>query len=159
MTNKIIAVIRFNQGEAFVMKKPIQYKYTKYNNDFIIGIDKPFVCCYYYERPIPPVNKYWSGWQAFGGRKFDLPLTDGTIEHCWGQWWAGGKKKAEKILNTDLINITYENSKNLQKSYVFTGAMGIKNEIQKLRKKYKQPRYYERVVRDRPKVNVISFRM
>ncbi|MCP4342101.1 MAG: hypothetical protein GY799_25265 [Desulfobulbaceae bacterium] len=35
---------------------------------------------YVYERP-------GKNWRAFGGRKFDIPMMDGSVKKAAGQWW------------------------------------------------------------------------
>jgi len=35
---------------------------------------------------------------AFGGRVFDIPLADGTVETAKGQWWDNGTEDAAKVL-------------------------------------------------------------
>jgi hypothetical protein len=47
---------------------------------WLIGEDSGFFNFYFYERPGPT-------WKAFAGRKFDIPMKNGTIEHAHGQWW------------------------------------------------------------------------
>ena len=135
--SKILAVVKFNDGEAFVLEKTPDLKYTKYDNKTIVGTDGCFLDCYYYERPIKPINPNWSGWQAFGGRKFDLELTDGTVEHCYGQWWSGVSEKAREVINDDIVSITACSIDKLKKCYVFNGYEGMKKGMEKLRSKYK----------------------
>jgi hypothetical protein len=47
---------------------------------YLIAEDSGFFNFYKYGRSSP-------GWQAFAGRKFDIPLSDGSIEKAHGQWW------------------------------------------------------------------------
>lgn len=152
MNNKIIAVVKFNNGEAFVLEKKPELKYTKYGN-VIIGTNSCFLSCYYYEKPIFPINPNWSGWQAFGGRKFDLHLTDGTVEHCFGQWWGGITEKTKRIIGEDIIDVTVNDVENLKKCYVFSGYTGIKKEIEKLRAEYTGNIYeykeYEKILKEK----------
>ena len=76
--NKIIAVVKFNSKEAFVLRRRPLLKYNRYGN-VIIGTDGLFFTCYYYS---PPSERF----QAFAGRKFDLTMEDGEVIHCNGQW-------------------------------------------------------------------------
>ncbi|WKL00871.1 hypothetical protein Q0F98_28665 [Paenibacillus amylolyticus] len=71
MSYQVEAIVKFNQGIAFVLDNPVKYTYYKHGN-LIIGLDDTctFVRCYYYDRPTP-------GFEAFGGHKFDITLDDG----------------------------------------------------------------------------------
>ena len=133
--NKILAVVKFNDGEAYVLRDEVKLEYQKYNG-IIIGTDGYFLKCYYERPPIPPSNKNWSGWQAFGGRRFDIHLIDGSIEHCYGQWWDGIGNNCMNIIGDEIVNIVAENIDNLKNCYVFRGYQGIKKNIEKLRKAY-----------------------
>ena len=50
------------------------------HGDSLVAEHDGFYERYGYERP----DEHW---KAFGGRKFDIPLKDGTVEHASGQWW------------------------------------------------------------------------
>lgn len=51
---------------------------------WLIGHDSGVFQFYGHER----VEPHWpSNWKAFGGRKFDIPMVDGTVTHASGQWW------------------------------------------------------------------------
>jgi len=146
MENKIIAVVKFNDGEAFVMEQPIKLEYTKYGGYTIVGTDGCFLCCYGYESP-------GKTWEAFAGRKFDLQLTDGTVEHCYGQWWDSITKKAREVINDNIISVTAKSIDGLKKCYVFSGYYGIETEIKKLRSEYLGKVYdyweYEKILKQR----------
>lgn len=140
---EIIAVVKFNKREAFVFDEIPDIVYTKYGNDTIIGKSGPLYTCYGYAKPS-------AGFQAFGGRKFDIILSDGTIEHCSGQWWDGITEVAKKELNIDgdertLISVTSNDIKSLINCYVYYGFYAIESEILEMRKKYtgKVYEYYE----------------
>lgn len=140
---KILAVVKFNKGEAFVFDEIPDLVYTKYGNDTIIGKSGPLYTCYSYAQPS-------ARFQAFGGSKFDITLSDGTIEHCSGQWWDGITKVAKKELNIDgierkLIRVTAEGIKALTNCYVYCGFYAVESEILEMRKKYdgKVYEYYE----------------
>ena len=127
--NKILAVVKSNGEETYVLKNPVKLEYTKYG-DIIIGTDGLFVSVYYYEAPI-------GRFKAFAGRKFDLQLTDGTVEHCCGQWWDGRYYKAEEILGSKIISASAHDINSLKKCYVFIGYLGIEKAIEKLRGRYR----------------------
>lgn len=66
-------------------------------------------------------------WQAFGGRKFDLPLKDGTVEHASGQWWWCAplvSANPGKIVSVGLSTL-----ENLGKCYVFTSGSIAKSKL------------------------------
>ena len=143
MNNKIITVVKFNSGEAFVMENPIKLVYTKYGHDTIIGTDGYFISCYGYSREYD---------KAFAGREFDLELTDGTIEHCNGQWWDSITSRAREIIDGNIIHVTANNIERLKKCYVFNGYCSIEEKINKLRSQYKGKIYdyweYEKVLKN-----------
>ena len=122
MNNKIIAVVKFNSHEAFVMENPIKLEYTKYGSDTIIGTNGCIIQCYGYQ------NDRYS--KAFAGRKFDLQLTDGTIEHCYGQWWDNITKKAREVIQGNIIHVTANSIDRLKNCYVFNGYCGIEEKNQ-----------------------------
>lgn len=47
---------------------------------WLIAEDSGFFGFYKYD---PPGHS----WRAFGGREFDIPLKNGSIEKAYGQWW------------------------------------------------------------------------
>jgi hypothetical protein len=78
---KIVAVVIMNKREAYVFDEIAPIVYTKHK-DAIIGTNEILYSFYYHEYPL-------EGFQAFAGRKFDILLDNGEIEHCSGQWWDG----------------------------------------------------------------------
>lgn len=127
--NKILAIVISNNKETYVLKRPVKLEYTKYD-DIIIGTDGLFVSVYYYETPV-------GRFKAFAGRKFDLQLTNGTVEHCCGQWWDGRYDKAAEILGSKIVSASAQSIDRLKECYVFIGYLGIEKEITRLRKRYK----------------------
>ncbi|WP_342422921.1 hypothetical protein [Paenibacillus sp. FSL E2-0178] len=130
MINQIEAIVTFNDGFAYVLSNPVQFTYYK-QGDLIIGLDDTctFVSCYYYSRPT-------MGFEAFGGREFDITLENGEVIHCNGQWWDGGYQKAEKFLGEELVRVTFEDIESLKKCYVFSGCTAIASSLSKLRETY-----------------------
>lgn len=124
--NKVIAITKFNQGHALVLRDKIKFNYEKHGN-ILIGIDDTgtFVDCLIYERPT-------AGFKAFGGREFNIELTNGETVHCNGQWWHGGFEKAEKILGSKLVSATVRDIESLEGCYVFSGCCAIKDKYQEL---------------------------
>ena len=127
--NKIVAVVKMNNHEAYVLEEPVNFIYTKHGKDTIIGTDGCFLMCYGYETPS-------KGWEAFAGRKFDLPLSDGTVEHCCGQWWMGVNNRAKEVVGEEIISVAQEDIKRLKECYIFAGCCGIKNKVEQLRSEY-----------------------
>jgi hypothetical protein len=118
-TYNIIAKVKFNDHFAIVLDTPPILEYTKISGLYgagglLYGTDGIFYECYRYETP-------FKNWEAFAGRKFDIPLHDGTIEHCYGQWWHGGHDKIEKLLGITLCSVTYSTIEKLKNCYVFSG--------------------------------------
>lgn len=134
MENKIIAVVKFNDGEALVLESEPKMVYTKYGNDTIIGTDGVFYNFYGYERSS-------SNWEAFSGRKFTITLENGDIVNCEGQWWDKITDTAIKVLginNTDnkVVYATASSIYELRKCFVFIGYKGLSSKITEFRKTY-----------------------
>ena len=68
---RILAVVKFNNGEALVLDRKLELVYTKYGNKTIVGTDGIFYQCYYHDCR--------GGMNAFAGREFDLTMEDGEI--------------------------------------------------------------------------------
>lgn len=135
--NKIIAIVKFNQGEAYVFENDIKLEYTKHGNSTIIGTDGTFYVGYHKHH-----DRYA---QAFAGRKFELKLTDGTVEKCDGQWWSGFDDKAKEVIGGDPIHVVANCLDSLKRCYVFTGYDASEESLKTLRDDYtgKVYEYYE----------------
>jgi hypothetical protein len=144
--NKLLALVKFNQGQALVLQDEIKMIYKKHG-DLIIGTDSTgtFLDCYCYERP----TQYS---KAFGGREFDLPLEDGTVLKCFGQWWSGGFSRAKEILQEDIVSVTAHDIEGLKSCYVYRGYHAIASKLQELESTYTGKIYtyneYRDVLRD-----------
>ena len=139
---KILAIVQFNKGEAYVLNHSPEYVYERDGN-ILWAHDTGFYSVYAYDRPS-------ERWQAFAGRKFDLPLKDGGVEHCHGQWWDGGQAKLSEKLGITLESVTIETISGLQKCYVFCGSSIESEYREKLRTEYTgcvYPYYeYEKII-------------
>jgi hypothetical protein len=114
---RMIAKVRFNQRYAWVIDDPINLQYTFYENKkFLIGLDETctFYNVLYYERPT-------GNMRAFGGRSLDLPMADGSVTHCDGQYWSGKEGTASKILGVSFGYETVQSIEQLRECYVFSG--------------------------------------
>jgi len=94
-----------------IIDKPVNFLYER-KGKYLVASDDGFYSCYEYDRPS-------KNWEAFGGRKFDIPMKDGTIEKAFGQWWDGGHSQnaPEKIVSIGVGTI-----EELHKCYVFMGG-------------------------------------
>lgn len=131
---KIIAIVKSKYREYFVFDEIPNPVHTRYCNDTIIGKSGCLYTCYGY-------GSCSDRWKAFGGREFDLNLSDGTVEHCYGQWWDKVTSRAVKELiinNKDrsLINVAANDIKHLTNCYVYCGFRAIESEIAEIRKQY-----------------------
>ena len=152
MAHKIIAIVNANgNSNWFVLKNKPVLKYNKYGSDTIIGTDGTFFQFYGYERPS-------ERWKAFAGREFDLKLEDGTVEHCYGQWWDKMTQTAINEFNINdkenkLVHIAIGTIDSLKKCYVFYGYSALKKKIDKLVKRYKGKVYeyweYKKILKER----------
>lgn len=133
---KILAVVKFNDGEAFVLDETPKLIYTKHDANTIIGTDGTFYNFYSHQH-----DKYA---KAFAGRKFTLPLDTGEVVECSGQWWDGITQTAIDVLGinkTDkrIIYATAASLDDLKKCYVFYGYKALPEPIAALRKTYTGP--------------------
>mgnify|MGYP001039484638 CR=1 FL=1 len=136
---KIIDIVRFNDRHAYVFDEIPNITYVKHDN-LLIGSDETetILDCLYYE--YPRGHKEYGGYAfggrefdyAFSGREFDLPMKDGTVTHCWGQYWDGRSRECAKVLGFDICSLTASTKKNLSKCYVFTQFYANKEKLQKL---------------------------
>lgn len=115
---KILDVVRFNQGVAYVVDEKPEKLYQRLQlegNQYIYGTDASGVLfrCFQYDRPS-------ERWKAFGGWKFDLKMQDGSVEHCDGQWWDAGSGAIAKHLGIELVPVTIQILGRLRECFVFT---------------------------------------
>src|SRR5260221_3119339 len=129
----VLAIVKFNSGVALVLDEDPKLVYNKYDYT-IVGTDGCFCEGLFYERPS-------ENWQAFAGRKFDIQLENGEVEHCTGQWWRGLSTKAISILGETPISVTARSLSALKECYVFCGYWAIKSEYNKLIAAYDAPIY------------------
>ena len=135
---KIIAVVKFNKGEAYVFNRKPVFLFEKFGKE-LVAKDGPFEARYHYQEPT-------ERWKAFAGREFSIPMLDGSKIEASGQWW--------HHVNTDLAHITYETVEGLLHCYVFTGCDAEPEAINILRAEYDGPVYpyydYEKVISYEP---------
>jgi hypothetical protein len=144
---KIIAIVKFNDGEAYVINRKPKYIYTKEfikGNRLLYAVDGPFISCLKYDPPSP-------GFVAFAGRKFDLPLIGGGVEKCRGQWWDGGIGILAGAMGTEINHVTLGTIEKLKRCYVFYGTCMEKKAMDKMRSEYKGQVYnyreYEKIIK------------
>ena len=127
---EIKAVVRFNDCEALVLSEKPKITYEKHGN-FLFGLDKYglFAGSYGYEAP-------GEKWKAFGGNKFDIPMTDGSVIKAYGQWWDNGTKDFSDALGYKIINVTAKEIEDLKRCYVFNGHKAVEEEYTNFRKTY-----------------------
>lgn len=117
----IEAIVSMNGREAFVLNRAPKFVYERHGND-LIATDGIFRACYRYARP-------WGRFEAFSGRKFSIPLADGSFEEATGQWWDAHIE--------GMASIGYATKAQLLACYVFTGgAMADPDELSRLRATY-----------------------
>lgn len=127
---KIEAIVMMNGHEAFVLSDTPRITFERHGK-FLFGLDEHgvFAGSYYYQKPS-------KSWEAFAGRKFDIPMTDGTIEKAYGQWWDGGGSEFSEAIGGKIISVTASTLDRLKKCYVFTSYRAALEEAEKLRATY-----------------------
>lgn len=143
---KIIAEVKFNEELAYVLNRKVKFTYDKIDNKTIIGKDEGMIQFYYWDGCVDPF-----GHKAFGGREFTLQLSDGTEQHCCGDWWDGMNKTAAKLYDyKDLEYFIFSTIDQLKKCYVFSGCMCTKQWLEKIKSEYQGKVYdyreYEKVI-------------
>lgn len=152
MNYNIVAQVHANGHDGWiVLDKPPKMEYTKYGHDTIIGTDGLFYTFYGYDRPS-------KGFYAFAGREFEIKLSDGTVEHCYGQWWDKITDTAREVLNLKndkLIHIASSTVEDLKRCYVFYGHSALKSKFYELVSRYSGKIYgyweYEAIINGRDK--------
>ncbi len=127
--HEILAMTKFNSGEAMVLKNPINLTYYKFGNNTIIGTDGLFIQTYKYEAPS-------ERFRAFGGREFELTMHDGEVVKCNGQWWDGITQTAIDLIDDEIVHVTANSVDDLSNCYVFYGYRALKSSYEKLRDQY-----------------------
>ena len=97
---KIVDLVKANNRCWVVFDEPVgQLTYEKHGG-LLIGSDEQgiFYDCLYYDRPTPNMR-------AFAGREFDLPMKDGTVTHCNGQYWYGRVDEAGRVVGEEIAEI------------------------------------------------------
>lgn len=81
----------------------------------LIGSDDQgvFYDCLYYQEP-------HGNMRAFAGREFDLPMKDGSVTHCNGQYWYGRLEEASKVIGEEITEIAASTKEKLRECFVFS---------------------------------------
>lgn len=141
---KIEAVVKFNDGIALVIDRPIVKQYAKYGNT-IIGKDGIFHSSLFFAHE--------RGAKAFAGWKFILTMVDGETVECSGQWWDGMTAKTREIVGDDIIRVTACGKPDLLECYVFNSHYASKKEFEAFLSTYTGRKYgyweYEAFLKNR----------
>lgn len=146
---KIVAFITSKSNQQFiVVGEPVKLFYTKFDPDTIIGQSKDGLFYAFFKREFVP-SKYG---QAFAGRTFELPLTDGTIEKCHGQWWDAMSPAANVLMEgISLCNIGVGSVEALRKCYCYCGYYVDRDRVNEILQETKPPVYeyweYEKILK------------
>jgi hypothetical protein len=134
---RVIAVVKFNSGEALVLNRPIEFVYDLDPKDgkSFIGVDGPF-------RDFLGYGK-GGGMKGFAGRELTLNMVDGSVKKVKDDWWQSWRQ--------GYIDITVKDLKGLQECYVFYGASITPEDYDVLRKAYVGTVYpywdYEKIIK------------
>lgn len=144
---KIEAIVKSKDERFFfVFNREIEFIYTQFDRETIIGEDEKIYNFFFYESPS-------KNWKAFGGREFDLKMSDGSTIHCFGQWWDGLSKTARLMFDDVLSNIAYSDVESLKKCYVYCSGRCDINWINKLLSEYNGKIYeyyeFEKIIKNR----------
>ena len=102
---KVVAVVKFNDGEALVLDRPIKFVYEEVGRDYV-GSDGPFRDFLGYGT--------MGGGKAFAGRTLHLTMADGSTRDIKDNWWSTYAKGYDSVV--------VGNVEALKKCYVFGSA-------------------------------------
>jgi hypothetical protein len=117
---QIEAVVKFNDGEAYVLNRMPEFLY-EFEGRNLIARDGPFADALKYEAPR-------GRFKAFGGREIRFPMLDGTTTIGTGEYWSCGVR--------GMVSATFSTKARLLECYVFTGASVCPDAMEKLRSEY-----------------------
>lgn len=142
---KIIAVVRFNNHEAYVFNTTKHFRYRRHGKNLIVGRDRIFYNFFSYAEPS-------DGFAAFAGREFTLNLEGGEVVLCNGQWWSTCAESINGI-NLDICTVGWLNE--LLECYVYYGCCIESAALATLRADYRGKVYdcheYGKILEDRKK--------
>lgn len=131
----VVAVVKFNDGEALVLNRPLKMTYERVGNDYI-GSDGPFRDALIYSRG-------GGRFVAFAGRELTIPMKDGSTQKLKDHWWSGSIK--------GLRSAVYSDVDSLKRCYVFSSALCDPEVLAALRGAYKGCVYpyreYEKIIK------------
>ena len=134
---KVVSVVKFNDGEALVLNRPIEFVYDIDPKDgkSFIGVDGPFRDFLGYS--------CGCGMKAFAGRELTLKMADGSTKKIKDYWWQTCKK--------GYTDITVKDVEGLKRCYVFHGASITLEDLEILRVTYTGQTYayydYEKIIK------------
>ena len=134
---KIIGAVKFNDGEALVLNRPIQmiYEVDPRDGKSLIGSDGPF-------RDFLGYGGSGPNWKAFAGRAMQLTMSDGTVQEFKDNWWSSCKD--------GYVHCTVNDKERLIDCYVFNGANIKPEDFVALRSTYSGTVYdywdYEKII-------------
>lgn len=142
---KILDIIQYHHGgQNYVFDEIPALTYER-RGRFLIGSDDTGtfwdILCYGRERDL-----------AFGGREFDLPMKDGSVTHCAGEWWQSNPTSAAEYVPEDLEEIGARTLEALKKRYIFSSYLIVKSKLDSMlaaffeghiNYQYWEPREYE----------------
>lgn len=117
---KVVAVVKFNDDEALVLNRPIDFVYHEVGKS-LVGEDGPF-------RDFLGYEKSYGSMKAFGGHEFTLKMVDGTTRKVKDDWWSTWKEGYKSV--------TVKDVEGLQRCYVFNGASITPEDLSVLRSSY-----------------------
>jgi len=99
-------IILHNSQLFLIMEREPDFKYERKGN-WLIAEDSGFYSFFCYGKPS-------RGSQAFGGRRFDIPLSNGEIIQADGQWWDGKPEGYDHVMSIGVATVAQ-----LERCYVF----------------------------------------
>lgn len=121
----------YNTQRFLVISRKPKFLYERHG-DWLIAQDGIFYS--FYQKQNDGYDK------AFGGRKFDIPLKDGSVEHAKGQWWDA----LPSDYHGKVCSIGAETIENLNRCNVFSGLYIDKKELQKILERPNPSNNYEK---------------
>jgi len=111
---KIMAIVKINNSKSLVLDRRPEFIYEREGN-IIFANDNGIYNCFGYQTPS-------KAFRAFAGRKFNLPMKDGSFTKCNGQWWDSGINKLEELKGIKIARLSFGTIEELKKCYVYTSC-------------------------------------
>ena len=108
---KILDIIYYRESYYIIIDRAPVFVYERKGDKLLIAEDSGFFNFLKYSNPS-------GNFYAFGGHKFDIPMTNGTTKEAYGQWWDTVPRDYSGLL----YSVGYSTIEELNNHNVFCGG-------------------------------------